>query len=356
MLETEKEKSMTRKEYLKYKKKKNRSLPWLKNIALLLVIVALSLYVVNQLKVYTSVTEIANKMLEESKLIKTYKMYFMGEPYTKDDKENILYYYQGADESRTEIKSGKGLKYIQLDEEGNIYGIKDKNLIKVNVSSDTSEIVVEGDVSNYLIYGKEVLVYKDYGKNSDKTGVYELNGEMLIKGVVYQMIRDLENVYFIQPDTTSKSLIAFSISNKSKKNLSGKDIVNNIIQDDDNIYYSSSSRKGYICKVSKSGGEAKVISHNSCLVDSYNFYTTSAMGVYGNKVIYINSEDNKVYLTGDNEDEVIVDNEVKQIQLKGNMLYFLLKDKIEIYRYNVEKNMLEKITSARTGEMICSNQ
>ena len=70
MLETEKEKSMTRKEYLKYKKKKNRSLPWLKNIALLLVIVALSLYVVNQLKVYTSVTEIANKMLEESKLIK----------------------------------------------------------------------------------------------------------------------------------------------------------------------------------------------------------------------------------------------------------------------------------------------
>ena len=214
MLETEKEKSMTRKEYLKYKKKKNRSLPWLKNIALLLVIVALSLYVVNQLKVYTSVTEIANKMLEESKLIKTYNMYFMGEPYTKDDKENILYYYQGADESRTEIKSGKGLKYIQLDEEGNIYGIKDKNLIKVNVSSDTSEIVVEGDVSNYLIYGKEVLVYKDYGKNSDKTGVYELNGEMLIKGVVYQMIRDLENVYFIQPDTTSKSLIAFSISNK----------------------------------------------------------------------------------------------------------------------------------------------
>ena len=355
MLETEKEKSMTRKEYLKYKKKKNRFLPWLKNIALLLVIVALSLYVVNQLKVYTSVTEMANKMLEESKLIKTYKIYFMGEPYTKDDKENILYYYQGSDESRTEIKSGKGLRHIQLDQDGNIYGIKDENLIRVNVAEDSAQTVVIGKVANYLISGKNIWVYKDFGKNSEQTGIYDINDKLVVKGIVYQMLCDNENLYVVQPDATSKSLLAFSISNNSKKNLSGTDIVNSVVQDKDYVYYSTNSKKGYICKVSKNGGKIKTISHNACLVDNYGLYDTSVMSVHDGRVLYINSEDNKVYITGETEDSIIVDNTVKQIQMKGNMLYFSLTDKIEIYRYNIEKSVLEKITSARTSEMLCAN-
>lgn len=355
MLDIEREKSMTRKEYLKSKKKEKAPLHWLKNVALLLVIVALSLYVINQLKVYNSVTEIANKMVEESKLIKTYKMYFMGEPYTKGDNQRILYYYRGTDESRIEIKSGKGIKFIKLDDENNIYGVKDNNLIKIDTTNDTSETLVIGNISNYVITSNGILVYKDYGKNSSQTGVYNMDGNQIISGVIYQMLSDNKSIYIVKQDSTSRSLLEISLDGKSKKLLSGKDIVNNIVQDEKNIYYSTSSKKGYICKVSKDGGESTIISHSACVTDSVNFSGESTMTAYNGNIIYINSNDNMVYISNQNEDDIVVNNAVDQIQLRGNMLYFTLKDKIEIYRYNIEKGVLEKITSARTNEMICSN-
>lgn len=354
MLESEKVKSMTRKEYLRKKKKEKSVLPWLKNLVLILVIVALSIYVVNQLKVYNSVTDIANKMLEESKLIKTYKMYFLADAYVKDDNESILYYYQGTDESRTEIKSGKGLSSISLDNLGNIYGIKDKALLKINVAEDSSEVVVAEDVSAYYLSGDNLYVYKDYGKNDEKTGVYNADGKQIIEGQVYQMICDSKNIYVITPSATSRSLVVYSLSGEKKQVLSDKDIVTNIVADDEYIYYSTSTKKNCICKVKKSGGEITTISQNACVADSVNFSKTKTMAVYNGNVIFVSDSDNKIYVTGE-EDSVVVDNEVTELQLNGRMLYFSLKDKIEIYRYNLEKSVLEKITSARMKEMICVN-
>lgn len=355
MLESEKEKSMTRKEYLKKKKKEKRILPWLKNLVLILVIVALSLYVVNQLKVYNSVTDIANKMLEESKLIKTYKMYFMSDTYVKGDDQRILYFYQGTDESRTEIKSGKGLKSISLDDLNNLYGVKDRALLKINVVEDVSEIVVGEDVTNYVLNDEIIYIYKDYGKSDEKTGVYNLDGEQIIGGQVYQMFCDKNNMFVITPDTTSRSIVAYSLDGKQKRVLSDKDIVTNMVIDDEYVYYSTSTKNDCICKVSKAGGEITTISQNPCLKDSVSFSKTNTMAVYNGNVVYISSSDDKVYITGSDSDGAVVDNEVSEIQLDGRMLYFALKGKIEIYRYNLEKSVLEKITSARMNEMICIN-
>lgn len=355
MLESEKIKSMTRKEYLKKKKKEKSILPWLKNIALLLVIVALSIYVVNQLKVYNSVTDIANKMLEESKLIKTYKMYFMADTYEKGDNEKILYYYQGTDESRKELKSGKGLKNISIDSSNNLYGIKDKTLIKINTDEDTSEVICSEDVTNYILGGATMYIYKDYGKSDEKTGIYNLNGDHIIEGTIYQMLCDNSSIYVVEPSTTSRSLVKYSLDGNGKKVLSEKDIVTNIIQDDEYIYYSASSKKDYICKVSKSGEEVTTISSTACLKDTTNFAKTNTMAVYNGNVVFVAASDNKVYITGEEADSLVVDNAVSQIQLNGHMLYFSMKDKIDIYRYNLEKSVLEKITSARTDEMICIN-
>lgn len=355
MLESEKNKSMTRKEYLKKKKKEKSVLPWLKNIALLLVIVALSIYVINQLKVYNSVTDIANKMLEESKLIKTYKIYFMADTYEKDDNDKILYYYQGTDESRRELKSGRGLSSISIDSSNNMYGIKDNTLIKINTIEDVSEVICSENVANYVLNRDNIFIYKDYGKSDEKTGIYNLKGEQIIEGIVYQMLCDENSIYVIEPSTTSRSLVKYSFSGNGKIVLSEKDIVTNIIQDDEHIYYSSSSKKDCICKVSKDGGVIKTISNTACLKDTTNFSKTNTMAVYNGNVLFVASSDNKVYITSEETDNIIVDNAVSQIQLNGHMLYFSLKDKIEIYRYNLEKGVLEKITSARTNEMICIN-
>lgn len=355
MLDTEKKNSMTRKEYLKFKKKSKSRLPWLKNIALILVIAGLSIYIVNELKIYNSVTEMTNKMVEESKLIKTYKIYFMGKPYTSEDKSNFLYFYQGSDESRVELKSGKGLEKIFFSEDGYIYGIKDKSLIKVDVKRDMAEVIAKDNVSDYVLANKNIFLYKDYGSKSEKTGVYNLSGQKIITGTIYQMLADSKRIYVVTPDATSKSLLSFSLDGKAKKLLSNKDIVTNIIQDEEYIYYSTTSKQSRICRVSKEGGEILTISSTQVLDCSSRLNGDSVMCSYNGGIIYINSKDKKVHYIENSKDKVLVDNEVKLIQLRENILYFALKNKIDIYRYNMEKNKLEKITSARSDEMICIN-
>jgi len=356
MLLKEREQSMSRKEYLKKLKLNKKKFPYFKHIIISIVMIILFIYVIQQLHVYNTVTEMANKVVEESKLIKTYKMYFMGLPYEKDATENILYLYTGTDESRLEIEAGQGLKDIQLYD-NYIYGLKDNNLIKIDLNTYTVETVCEGDVYTYNISDAGLFVYR-YNKNDgSKTGIYKIEEkeELIINTSIYQMLVDEHFIYVVAKDSTEKTLIRYTLDGKNKKALTSKITVYNIIQDKDNIYYINNSDKNKIYMVSKDGTKNYAITKGSSVIDTSKYNGNHLASVIEDKVIYINSVDNKVYVCSNNEEKILVDNEIKYIQLNGKMLYVALKNKIEIHRLNIETSELEKITSARFSEFIFEN-
>lgn len=354
MLNAEKEKSMTRKEYLKHKKASKKRFPFLKNVILLVVILILIVYVSFEFHRYNTVTELANKVMEESKLIKTYKIFFMGKPYTKDDNKNILYKYTGSDESRDELENGLGLSKIQYDN-GYIYGVLDDTLIKIDTNDGSKTELVKGNVNDFLIYNGDVYFCKYISSNSELNGLYDMNDTQIIQGTFEQVIASNDKFFVVTDDKTSKSLLSYTLDGNNKKNLSDKYMVTNIIAYEDYIYYINASDNNKIYRVNVNTDKNESVTTLSAKLTADKLNGSDTLAVYSDIVIFINSKDNKIYKVVNGKEDILVDNSVKLLQLKDNMLYFALKDKIDIYRYNLEKNTLEKITSARTDEMICLN-
>ena len=149
---------MTRKEYLKSKKKQNFFLSKFKYILLVIVVVLLGVYVFKQLNVYNNVTKIANKVVEESSLAKTMTMYYVSEPYTKGGESTVML-YKSNDESRTTIVGSEGFSNI-LVSENMLYGIKDNTLYSIDLTTTTKQQVVNKKVQNYSIA-------EHFGKNDE---------------------------------------------------------------------------------------------------------------------------------------------------------------------------------------------
>lgn len=356
MLAKEREQSMSRKEYLKRLKKNKMKFPLLKPILISVIMIALFVYVIHQLHVYNTVTEMANKVVEESKLIKTYKMYFMSKPYEKEQVDNILYLYTGADESRLEIKDGLGLSNIQVYGDY-LYGIKEGNLVKINTNTYELKQVCEENVVAFSINNSGIFVYRYYKSDASKTGLYKIGEteELIINKTIHQLSVDDNYIYIVAKDSTEKTLLRYTLDGKSHKSLTEKITVSNIVLDDSYIYYTNNSDKNRIYKVRIDGSQNVAVTQNKCVIDASKYNGNSLFGIYQGNVIYINSEDNKIYLANTEKENVLIDNEVKCLQLNDKMLYVALKNKIEIHRYNLEKNELDKITSARFTEFIFVN-
>ena len=131
-MEYSKDNTMTRKEYLKSKKKSKFDFSKLKYVLLFVVVILLGIYVVKQLKIYNNVTQIANKVVEESKLARTMTMYYVSESYTKDGQPTVAL-YRASDESRKTITGTENFTQIKVADDL-LYGLVDNTLYSVNLT------------------------------------------------------------------------------------------------------------------------------------------------------------------------------------------------------------------------------
>ena len=122
---------MSRKEYLKNKRKGKFGIKTVKNVLIVAVIVLLSIYLWKQLNIYNNVTKIANQMLEETALTKTMKMYYVASPYTKEASNSVML-YKSSDESRIKIEGTDSFTNIKLVGD-KLYGIVEDKIESVDL-------------------------------------------------------------------------------------------------------------------------------------------------------------------------------------------------------------------------------
>ena len=353
MLDYSSSEVMSRKEYLNRKKRNSNRFWFLKYILLFVVAAGLVIYLVYQLNVYKKVTEAAYKVMEESKLIKTYKILFMGESYIKDG-EDIMYLYSGMDESRKPIESGAGMKAISIND-GYIYGVKDANLYKINMVDFTQELICERGVCGYIAQGENVYVYKNI---DSAPGLFKkIDGEYqkIVNGGIYQLVTNGENIFTVEASAYGKSIVRRDMDGQNPIIISGTDNVVNIALYKDSIYYTNMSDAGKIYKITFSGQERTCITNNAGVSTFSDMHYQSYLGAYDNKVIYISKDNNQLYISlGLNEeDELLIEEKVSKIQVVENMVYVKLKDSLNIVRVNLDTKEVMKITSARTETMFC---
>lgn len=355
MLDYSSSEVMSRKEYLNKKKRNSNRFWYLKYILLGLVVLGLIAYLVYQLNIYKKVTEAAYDMMEQAKLLKTYKIVFMGKSYVKDG-QNLMYVYSGQDESRVKVESGMGLHSVSISD-GYIYGLKDKTLYKIDMTNYTSEVIMEKEVSAYYVHGDIVYVYE---YRNGQPGLYKkIDGEFkqIIAGKIYQIQVTDEYIYTVEDSKEGKSVIKRDHTYGEGVKLSGEDNVLNIKLVGDKIYYTNASDENKIYSVSITGEGKTAVSKLGATTTFSGLYYQQYMDTYQDKLVYI-SKDNKLYmaLPNEEEDELLIENSVTKIQLIENMLYIKLADSLDVLRINLDTKEQEKITSIRSSDMFVFKQ
>lgn len=345
-MEYSKDNTMTRKEYLKSKKKNNFLFSKLKYVLLVIVVILLGVYVFKQLNVYNNVTKLANKVMEETKLAKTLTMYYVSEPYTKDGVSTVML-YKAYDDSRTRIAGTEGFKNMQIV--GNmLYGINEEGLYGIDLTTYEKVKLIDKKVKDYVIKDSYAYIQLDSGIKKYDIETKELT-EILAQNV-YKMLLAGNHLYVISEGKTSKSIIRYNLNGKNSKQLSEKYIVSDMHILEDNIYFIN-SKDSKIYSVPKSGGTINKISDNKVLSGSDILY-------YKDNIYYINSSDSNTLYSFNiktQSEQRLVKKNISSIQINGSNIYYNVSNTIGIYKYDIELGVSSQITSVRAEEFICIN-
>ena len=345
-MEYSKDNIMTRKEYLKSKKKNNVFISKIKYFLLILVVIALGIYVFKQLNVYNNVTKIANKVVEETKLARTMTMYYVSEPYTKDGPKNVML-YRASDESRTNIPDSENFTKIQVLD-NKLYGICDNLLYTIDLTTYNKEKVIDKQIQDYVIKGNNI-----YLKDNDGIYKYDLNSQeisKIIMGKTDKLLVDNNNIFVIAEGKTSQSIIRYNLNGQGAQQLSEKYIVANMYLQGDTIYFIN-SKDLEVYGVPKVGAKIDNIIDNKV-------QQQDGLLFYKEYIYYINKDDsNTLYVANlkNGEHKQVIKKNISKIQIDGSIIYYSLSNSIGIYKYDIQSGKTAQITSARTSEYICIN-
>lgn len=362
---------MSRKEYLKSKKK--AKLPYIKYTLLVIVIILLSIYVTKQIKTYNTVTTVAKSVMEETSLLKTLNIYYMNDGYTKDSKD-ILTRYISQNESRKSYNDTETMKDIFYKDEY-IYGIKDNNLYRIKViSSETEdkssiELIVKDNVIGYTIYENYIYVVK-YKESDDKiNGLYKINInnafndeniKKILSGVIYQVVVDKDSIYTVSPAKTIRSLVKYNKLGKEKTILTTDEIISYLSDGSSTLIFTNQNKNGSISVYNKANKkftnlpddiQGKYIKNGlSDKIDGNKY-----IRMYGNNIIYLSSKDSTIYSynTVSKENIKLFEEKVNKFELVDDYIYYKDNKSLKLMEYNIKDKVLKHITSIRGNEFVC---
>lgn len=350
---------MTRKEYLRNKKKENmlfkiqrvRKSTWFT----LLLMILIASYVIQQYYIYNTKHRLVENLPEEISSMQNYNIYYISESYAYEG-ETQLKTMSTTSDAKDTIKIGQGITQLKI-KGMEIYGIKENKLIKISPNGKTEElkILVDKNVHSYEIYKDEIYVFLK--GNDVETGLYKYNKEekhkKIADGEVYQLLIDDNNIYVVTEK--SKNIVKYDKNSLEKKPLTTDKEIGYIIQDNNSIYYSDKKRENKIYRIDKNNSKEKQITKGSLKKPNIQnkINGISVMGVFEDKVYYINENDkNKLYKakTDGSKEELILHDKVQILEVIGNTIFYKVESDIGVYRYDMETGISSQITSARVVE------
>lgn len=357
-LQLDPDERITRKEYLKRKKKQYNKIR-VKNKAPILfgiVIVLLSIYVFTQFYVYSKSNNYKYVYGEGVDKQKIYNVYYVTEGYTYDPVYSLnLILSNGFND--TSYYSNSLLTNINVDKEY-IYGIKNEGLYKIKKDTKNMETVVEKDVSKYTICNNRIYYVT---VNGEKLAYYDFEQKKSVVTDVdniTEILADDNSVYVVKNNGTKKILLKYDKDGKNKVDIKNDINVSYVIQDKDNLYFVNKSDKNKIYKISKSGENYEKVSDISTTSDNGNLKEIDGskyMFINNNKLYYVNAnEKNSLYSFDLNskENTKVISSDVEILQNVDNTVYYKVKGEMGVYLFNYETNFTSQITSRKLKEFV----
>lgn len=350
------EEKISRKEYLKRKKKQQKKINEFNKSRIIIgtCMVLLGIYVCVQFYIYNRTNNF--KYVEGENVDKqdVYNMYYVTDGYTYDPVYSLSQISSNGFND-TSLYQNVGITGIYSTNDY-IYGLKENGLYRIKKDTKELENVIEKDVEKYTIYKEEIYVICGENQELKRFNPDTKELEDLNQNSIVEILVDDNYVFAVKDLKTKKVLLRINKDGNDLKELVNDQNVSYIIQDMNSIYYVNKADEDKIYTVSKEGTDNEKLADicsNSDSGDLKEIDGSKYMVVNMGYLYYINSKENdnlwKLNLaTKDNSKEISVPVEI--LQNVDGTLFYKMKNEMGVYLYNLESKFMSQVTKRKVKE------
>lgn len=348
------EEEITRKEYLKRKKRQKQSLNKKSKISYIMigVLIFLAVYVFFQFYVYSKTNNFKYVEGDGVGNQKVYNMYYVTEGYTYDPVYS-LNSIRTDGFNDTLIYQNSGMHDI-ISKNNYIYGIKNGALCRFSKENSETETLVNSGVEKYTLTDTRVYYIANNKLSYIDVNTKE-NKELSIDNVS-EVLVDNNNLYVAKLEKTKKILVRYDLEGGSELKLTDSQNVSYIIQDENSIYFVNKADGNKIYKIGKDGSASASLSDAVGISDKGNIKEIDGnkyLFVSNGKLYYINpSDSNSLWSVSlsDNSKEKVIYGSVQILQNVDDTVFYKVKNEMGIYLYNYNTKFMSKVTNRNVSE------
>lgn len=351
------EEQISRKEYLKRKRKNSKLLKKRSKITYILMatFMALAVYIIVQVIIYNKYNNFKYTLGEGVNDQAVYNIYFVTEGYTYDPVYSISS-ISSLGENEKAILPSSNIDYVTVEKDF-LYGIRKGILCKINKSNYEIEDIINDEVNKYVKYNNMIFytstqenMLKSYNLDNNSTNTFDIKN-------VEQILANSDNVFAITHTTDEKAIYRFNYDGQGKDKISGDAKVSYAIEDFGKIYFVNKSDSNKIYRVDASGsnltsiGDIKSISNSNIKEVNGN----KCMFVKNNKLYYINPDDEDSlwsYDLSSGEKERIISASIEILQNVDNTVFYKIDNEMGVYLYNYDTKFMSLVTKRRVKEFV----
>lgn len=347
---------MSRKEYLKRKKKQKRMLKGKNRVSYILIgiIIILSVYVFTQFYVYSKASSYKYIADELAKRQKVYNVYYITEGYTYKPKYTLNTIHSDGFNDKV-LYDNLGFTNITTNQDY-VYGIKDDLLQRLDKKTNKQEIVIQKEISKYTIYDSQIYVIS--GENSQLGVVDQKTKEYKDLNIsnVYEVLVDKDNIYVAIKEKTNKNIYKVNKSDGQKVQLTKNANASYMIQFENDIYFVNKSDSSKIYKLAKDGSYQEKLADITCMSDDGELKDIDGskyMFINSGMLYYVNTSDNNnlwAINLKDKSNASVIQMSVEILQNVDNTVFFKVKGEMGVYLYNYSTKFMSQVTKNNASE------
>ena len=269
-LQLDPEEKITRKEYLRRKRKQANGLKKRSKITYIVIglMVVLTIYIFAQYYVYSKENNFKYVAGDDVEKQQVYNVYYVTEGYTYTPVYSLNSINSNGFNDKT-LYYNSGLTNVQIDNDY-VYGIKDEGIYRLKKGTKELETLIEKDILKYTIDGDRI--YYITGKEA-KLGYVDLNtieNKIFDISDVSEVIADENNLYVVQDQKTKKILLKFNKDGGDKKELVNNENVSYIVDSENKIFFVNKKDNNKIYSIDKNGENLQKVDDISSVSDKGN--------------------------------------------------------------------------------------
>ncbi len=349
---------ISRKEYLKRKRRNSKLLKKRSKITYILMatFMALAVYIVVQIIIYRKYNNFKLTLDDGVNAQTVYNIYYVTEGYTYDPVYSIST-ISSLGQNEKAILPSSNIDDIVVEKDY-LYGIRDGILCKVTKDKYEIEEIINDDVKRYIKHNNFILytssdsdILKEYNVDTKEIKTFDISN-------VEQILANDNNVFCITHTTGEKAIYRFNYDGQDKAKISGDEKVSYAIEDNGKIYFVNKSDSNKVYKVDAYGGNLLKLGDIKSVGSTGKTELVNGskyMFVSDNKFYYVNPDDEDslwCYDLENGNNERIISASVEILQNVDNTVFYKIDKEMGVYLYNYETKFMSLVTKRRVKEFV----